>query len=324
MLAIEEVRRVIKLTDRTLSVLDTTQCPTFILEEFYQLLFCTGVDFIEMDLATAQRLDSVLVAERTVIRLDDPTQNTGRFARRVCHITDLPVTESLIHEIQINDVREISSLGRFQGYKNIRICGLSDIMLHDISNAFNQISKRLNRQFELCPNNDYGCAGAILTEWLMDGGNGVGTFMGVGGFAPVEEVVMALRITKRHKPRQALSELPRLCHLFTEISGIQVPPHKAVIGNSIFEVESGIHVDGILKNASTYELFPPELVGAQRRFVIGKHSGLKSLKHYLLEYSYDLSEEELSQLLDMVRVEAVRLSRALTHDEVLALAEKVG
>jgi len=276
-----------------------------------------------MDWATAQRLDSVVLAERTVIRLDDPAQSTQGFSRRVCHITDLPVTESLIHEVQINDVREISSLGRFQGYKNIRICGLSDMMLHDISNTFNQIRKRLSCQFELCPNDNYGCAGAILTEWLMDGGNGVGTFMGVGGFAPIEEVAMALRITKRHKPRQALSELPRLCHLFTEISGIKVPPHKAILGNAIFEVESGIHVDGILKNATTYEPFSPDLVGAQRRFVIGKHSGLASLRHYLSSLEYDFPESALPRLLDLVRSEALLRARSLSDDEVLMLAQKV-
>lgn len=319
----EEVAHIIKLTDKTLTVLDTTNCPTAVLTEFCELLLCTGADYIEMDWATAQRLDSALVLDRAVVRLGNPAQSTPGFSRRVCHITDLPVVSPHIHEIQVNDVREISLLGRYQDCGNIRITGLSDLVLHDISNAFNQIRKRLNGPIELCPNDDYGCAGAILTEWLMDGGNGVGTFMGVGGFAPLEEVTMALRIAKRHRPNQDLSMFPRLCQLFTKISGIAVPPHKAVLGDAIFEVESGIHVDGILKNAAIYEPFSPDVVGAQRRIVIGKHSGLTSLRYYLSNLENDFPEDLLPQLLDMIRSEAVRLSRSLNDDEVLAVAEKV-
>jgi len=313
----------IKLTDKTLTVLDTTRCATDVLAEFYELLLQIGVDYIEMNWATAKRLDWVLVAERTVVRLDSPTQSTPGISRRVCHITDLSVIAPVIHEIQVNDVREISLLGRYQGYGNLRITGLSDLMLHDFSGAFHQIRKRLTIPLELCPFNDYGCATAILTEWLISGGNGVGTFTGVGGFAPLEEVIMALRIARRHRPRLDLSILPRLSHLFTVLSGIPVLPHKAVVGHAIFEVESGIHVDGILKNASNYEPFSPDVVGAARRFVIGKHSGLVSLRHCLFNLGYELPEKALPLLLNMVRREAGRFARSLTDDEVLALAEKV-
>lgn len=318
----EEVTHIIKLTDKTLTVLDSISCCASILNEFCELLLCTGVNYIEMDWATAQRIDSSL-ADHIVVRLDDPTQSTQGFSRRVCHITDLPVNPPLIHEIKVNDVREISLLGRYQGYGNIRITGLSDLILHDTSNAFQQIRKRLDGPLELCPINDYGCAGAILAEWLMNGGNGVGTFLGVGGFAPMEEVIMALHVTKRLRSRQALDMLPRLCQVFSEISGVPVPPHKAVVGDAIFEVESGIHVDGILKNASTYEPFSPEMVGAQRRIVIGRHSGLSSLRHCLSRLGCEYTEEALQLLLDLVRREALCLSRSLTDEEVVALAEKV-
>jgi homocitrate synthase NifV len=312
-----------KFTDKTLTVLDTSNCRTADLTEFCELLLCAGVDYIEMDWATAQRLNSVSIAEHTVVRLDNPAQGTPGFLRRVCHITDLPVIPPHIHEIQVNDVREISLLGRYQGYGKIRITGLSDLILHDITNAFQQIHKRLDGPLELCPYDDYGCAGAILTEWLMDGGNGVGTFMGVGGFAPSEEVLMALYIAKRHRCRHNLSVMPRLSQLFTKISAIPVPAHKAVAGNAIFEVESGIHVDGMLKNASTYEPFSPDVVGAQRRFVVGKHSGITSLRHCLSSLGYAFPEEALPKLLCAVRLEAARVSRSLSDEEVLAIAKNV-
>jgi homocitrate synthase NifV len=157
----------------------------------------------------------------------------------------------------------------------------------------------------------------------MDGGSGVGTFMGVGGFAPLEEVIMALHIAKQYRKDLDLSMMPRLCQLFTEISGIHVPPHKPIVGHAVFEVESGIHVDGILKNAANYEPFAPEAVGTKRRFVIGKHSGLASLKCCMNDLGYELEAEAFPLLLEEVRSEAVSISRALKDEEVLALVEKV-
>lgn len=301
----------IRLTDKTLTVIDTTGCNTGTLVEFYRLLLQMGADIVEMDRATAERLDSVLVEERTVVRQDDHMQGT--------------LVSSLMgfHEVQVNDLSELGLLERYQGSGNIRITGLSDLMLHDFQKAFQKIRTLMPQPIELCPANNYGCAGAILTEWLMDGGSGVGTFMGVGGFAPLEEVIMALHVTRQYRPNLDLSMLPRLCQLFTEISGIPVPAHKAVAGHAVFDVESGIHVDGILKDAMNYEPFSPDVVGSRRRIVIGKHSGLGSLKYCLADLGYELPVKAFPKLLDEVRREAVRLKSALTDGEVLALAEKV-
>jgi homocitrate synthase NifV len=312
----------IKLTDKTLTVLNTTECPLDILIEFYLLLLQAGPDELEMDLSTAQRLGSALLPERTVIWLNHPAQPTPGILKRACHISDLAVSPPPLYEIRLNDIREISLLGRYQGYGKLRITGLSDLMLHDFTSSFQQIRNRLSIPPELCPVNGYGCAAAILTEWLMDGGSGVCSFMGIGGYAPTEEVVMALRLSKRHKPRLDLSILPRLCHLFSELSGMTIPAHKAVIGDSVFDVESGIHVDGILKNTSNYEPFSPEVVGAQRHIIIGKHSGLGSLSHKLSELGGEVSEERLPFLLEMVRQEASHRCRSLSDEEVLALAGK--
>jgi len=313
---------VIKLTDKTLTVLDTGDCPISALTEFYQLLLKAGADEIEMDWKTAQRLGDALIPERTVIALEHPVQLTPGCAKRVCHITDLMVEPRPVFEIQINDVREISQLARYAGYGKLRITGLSNLMSYDFQSVFQQLRKRLSIEPELCPIDEFGCAAAILTEWVMDGGSGVGTFAGIGGYAPLEEAVMALRLARRHKPRLDLSILPRLCELFTQLSGVAIPPHKAVIGSAVFDVESGIHVEGILKNASNYEPFSPELVGARRRIVIGKHSGIASLRCGLSALGCDVPEAKLPFLLEEVRREATRLSRALSDGEVLALAGK--
>jgi homocitrate synthase NifV len=223
----------------------------------------------------------------------------------------------------VNDVSDQSLLECYKNSDNLRITGLEDLILHDFQREFQKLRTLVPITVELCPTNGYGSAGAVLTEWLMDGGNGAGTFMGVGGFAPLEEVIMALHVIRQYRPCLDLSMLPRMCQLFTEISGIKVPSYKPVVGHAIFEVESGIHVDGILKNPMNYEPFSPDLVGSKRRIVIGKHSGIGSLQHCLNNIGYELPEEALPLLLNEVRREAVSLRRALNDSEVLLIAEKV-
>jgi isopropylmalate/homocitrate/citramalate synthase len=62
-----------------------------------------------------------------------------------------------------------------------------------------------------------------------------------------------------------------------------VPPNKAIVGDYGFAHESGIHTHGVLNDPWTYEPYPPELVGNQRRLTIGKQSGKGIIKHKIAE-----------------------------------------
>jgi 2-isopropylmalate synthase len=114
--------------------------------------------------------------------------------------------------------------------------------------------------------------------------NGAGqvecTVNGIGeraGNASLEEIAMAL------KTRPALfgattgihtEEITRTSRLLSSITGIDVQPNKAIVGRNAFAHESGIHQDGVLKDARTYEIMTPESVGLSKvQLVLGKHSG---------------------------------------------------
>lgn len=78
------------------------------------------------------------------------------------------------------------------------------------------------------------------------------------------------------------------------ITGVSVPPNKAVVGANAFAHEAGIHQDGILKNPLTYEIISPEAVGVPaRQLVLGKHSGRNALRSRLAELGYSLGDDEL-------------------------------
>jgi len=112
-------------------------------------------------------------------------------------------------------------------------------------------------------------AGASIIDVAV---NGLGER---AGNTPLEEAVMALKLGFGYDTGVRTEKLVSLSELVEKVCGIPVPPNKAIVGENAFTHEAGIHVDGILKKAETYEAIKPETVGAKRTFVLGKHVGVK-------------------------------------------------
>jgi 2-isopropylmalate synthase len=84
--------------------------------------------------------------------------------------------------------------------------------------------------------------------------------------------------------------------MLSTITGISVPPNKAVVGANAFAHEAGIHQDGILKNPLTYEIILPEKVGVPaRKLVLGKHSGRNAFRSRLAELGYETTDSEIAE-----------------------------
>jgi Isopropylmalate/homocitrate/citramalate synthases len=159
----------------------------------------------------------------------------------------------------------------------------------------------------------------------MAAGSGHGycrSFGGLGGKAALEEVLLALRVIKRYRPGASYAMFPRLAALIEEITIRRFSGRKAVIGGKIFDVESGIHIDGILKKPEMYEPFLPELVGRGRRFFVGKHSGKKAVLIKLAELGLDPEDYDGSALLDEIRCLSTEKMSSLTDEELLNIAPK--
>ncbi len=97
------------------------------------------------------------------------------------------------------------------------------------------------------------------------------------------------------------SYLTGLSHMVEKYSGISLPKNKPVTGELAFSHESGIHIAAILDDPSTYEYFPPELVGSERHFILGKHTGKKALEHVVASMGCELSEKQICRVLDLVK-----------------------
>src|SRR5215468_5811109 len=129
------------------------------------------------------------------------------------------------------------------------------------------------------------------------------TINGIGeraGNASLEEVVMALAVRRDRFGLTTGIDTTQLCRasrLVSALTGMTVPPNKAVVGANAFAHESGIHQDGMLKHQATYEIMRPETVGAaQTRLVLGKHSGRAALAARLAELGTPLSPAALDRV----------------------------
>jgi len=162
----------------------------------------------------------------------------------------------------------------------------------------------VDRPFCAHCHNDMGCAVANTITAAEAGAFQLHTTVnGIGeraGNASLEELLVALR-TKKGIDRYDLSKLTRLSHMVEKYSGITLPRNKPVTGELAFSHESGIHIAAILEDPSTYEYFPPDLVGGERHFILGKHTGKKALEHVVATLGCQLSEKQICKVLDLVK-----------------------
>jgi len=126
------------------------------------------------------------------------------------------------------------------------------------------------------------------------------TINGLGeraGNAAMEEVIMALRTRADLMPYThdvKTENIIKASRLVSTITGFTVQPNKAIVGANAFAHESGIHQDGMLKNAETYEIMTPESVGlTESKLVMGKHSGRHAFKEKLKDLGYDLGDNAI-------------------------------
>lgn len=161
------------------------------------------------------------------------------------------------------------------------------------------------------------------------------TINGIGeraGNASLEEIVMALKTRKDFFDLTTnidTTQIYKTSRLVSELTGFTVQPNKAIIGANAFRHQSGIHQDGVIKSAITYEIMDPKAVGVPASsLVLGKLSGRHAFKERLAELGYMLDEEALShafrsfkELADKKREVTDRDIGSLIAEELRATSE---
>ena len=176
--------------------------------------------------------------------------------------------------------------------------------------------------------NDLGMAVANALAAVSAGARQIEcTINGLGeraGNAALEEVVMALKVRRDQMPYDSQVKpvyLARASRLVANATGFPVQYNKAIVGKNAFAHESGIHQDGMLKHAGTYEIMTPETVGVNKTsLVLGKHSGRHALKERLRELGYELGDNALEDA--FVRFKALGdAKREIFDEDLIALVD---
>lgn len=180
--------------------------------------------------------------------------------------------------------------------------------------------------------NDLGLAVANSLAGVAAGARQIEcTINGIGeraGNAALEEVVMALKTRADRLPYDCGIDTTMIVKASRTLSttiGFNVQPNKAIVGANAFAHESGIHQDGVLKNASTYEIMTPESVGLTRsELVLGKHSGRHALKSRVAELGYELGDNALNDLFKRFKDLADKKKQVFDDDIIALIEDAVG
>jgi 2-isopropylmalate synthase len=180
--------------------------------------------------------------------------------------------------------------------------------------------------------NDLGLAVANSLAAIRGGARQVEcTINGLGeraGNAALEEIVMALRTRGDAMPYHTNIEsthLSRASRIVSAAANFPVQYNKAIVGKNAFAHESGIHQDGMLKNAQTYEIMTPESVGIKETtLVMGKHSGRAAFKDKLRELGYELGDNAFQEAFQRFKDLADRKKHIYDADIVALVDDEAG
>jgi isopropylmalate/homocitrate/citramalate synthase len=181
------------------------------------------------------------------------------------------------------------------------------------------LTKQTDIDLQCHAHNDFGLGVANTLAALRAGAryfhvtvNGIGER---AGMADLAQTVAALKFLYDVDLGLDLTQLTALSRDLAEITGHPVPPWQPIVGGNVFAHESGIHVNAMLRDTSSFEPFPPERVGGQRRYVLGKHSGRRLIEHILAERRLEYDDAVLADCLARTRSQAIR-SGPLSPDDL--------
>jgi len=185
---------------------------------------------------------------------------------------------------------------------------------------FKSLRQATGMELEIHAHNDLGLATANSLAAVRGGATHVSTTVnGLGeraGNAPLEEVVMAMRLLEGRETGIVSGDLKMLSTVVANASGRPIAVNKAVVGSAIFTHESGIHVSGLLRDPKNYQFLDPADFGRSNEIVLGKHSGAATVQWAFKNLGITLEHEDAKEILSYVREHYVTNKVPPSHEEL--------
>jgi Isopropylmalate/homocitrate/citramalate synthases len=300
----------LSITDATLSSVNPSNVQKGLIEKYYDSLLALGIKFVEISPAVLPCLGAKHDLDRIITRKDFFLSHKER------KIAEITANTFFANHGKIPEP--------YLHYDGLRILGDESLLLTDYFYSFAEIRESSPMPVTFCTKNAGYASTALTVEWVLAGGDQiVCSFMGTGGYAPLEEVLLALQVNGYPLPEIDMTQLKSLGGLWKSLTKGTIPGKKPIVGDKIFEVESGIHINGIMKNHMNYEPFPPEDVGAKREFILGKSSGRSALIMKMKELKIMENVNDLDWILHLVRQKSIYENRSVCDTELYSLIRNI-
>lgn len=196
----------------------------------------------------------------------------------------------------------------------------------DTFERIRRIRDAVDIEIEIHAHDDLGMATAVSLAAVRAGATHVNTTVnGLGeraGNAALEEIVMGAKHLYGRETGIDPKALPGVSALVARASRRPVPVNKSIVGSAVFTHESGIHVDGLIRDPRTYQAIDPAEIGRRHRVVLGKHSGTAGVRLAYRRLGMEIPEDEARTILARVRDHAQRTKRAPSRDQLRAFHDE--
>jgi 2-isopropylmalate synthase len=323
----EAVRQIAKEI-RTVSIAGLARATEVDIRRAWEALDCAERPRIHTFIATSD-IHLKYKLKRSREQVLEQAAKAVRLARSLCDDVEFSAEDA--GRSDLDYLCQIVELAISEGAATINI---PDTVGYCVPDEFGNIFKVLR---EKVPNiqkarlsshchNDLGLAVANSIAAIQNGARQIEcTINGIGeraGNASLEEIAMALKVRKDRLGFMTgllTEEIYKTSHLLSNLTGIMVQPNKAIVGKNAFAHEAGIHQDGVLKQALTYEIMTPQSVGIPTNHIIlGKHSGRHGLSKRYETLGYNLTREELDRAY-MLFTKLADKKKSIYDEDLLAI-----
>jgi len=228
-------------------------------------------------------------------------------------------------------IEKVSTEGHMDALAVVDTMGV--LSPHAVSYLIKEIKKKIKKPLEAHFHNDFNCAAANTVIAVSEGVEVVhASVLGIGeraGMAAYEDVAMILKTMYGRELNIKFENLYETSKLVRNILNLQVPDNRPIVGDGIFDVESGIvtvWMNRCLESEDALEIFPFnwDFVGQKHpEVVLGKHSGGASIENWLSKYKLKADKDQINSILDKVKAKAYEKRGLLSGDDFITIVKSV-
>ncbi|ALK10047.1 homocitrate synthase [Blastochloris viridis] len=223
---------------------------------------------------------------------------------------------------------ELARAAKAAGARRLRIADTLGVLEpFSTFELFQRLAAETDLELEIHAHDDLGLATANTLAAVRGGASHASvTVLGLGeraGNAALEEVAMGLAQHHGCDTGIHFARLGALAMMVAKAAGRTIPKGKAIVGEHIFTHESGIHVDGLMKDRRTYQALDPALLGRDHVIVVGKHSGTAGIGAALAELGLAASASQIRAILAQVRRRAAMTKHTVNAEELAGIWREI-